>query len=219
MDYGSDGTMQMDETGTLLCKLKLQEEVKGAVSEVLSEQEMREKKYENLSEAWEVMYALCDVYCLPETPVEAWASLVTEAAGLIAALAVDPTGGEVEQEGLLAKYMETDAAKASFTEKKAAQFVEKDADTKAGRVLSEKNRGIIGSAKDAMASGIAALEELLKATETATEEVTSEGDGKKVEPSKESRELTSYQKFVEMRKVLRAINTGLSRALEDAKLK
>lgn len=222
MEDGSEGTMQADDTGTLVCMMKKVEEekeVKGAIADTITAEDMMDQKCDNLSEAWEIVYALCDVYCKPETPVEAWGALVTEAGNMIVALAADPTAGEPASEsateGLVSTHMKTDEAKKSFAEKKEKVFIVE----KSGRVLSQKNRGIISIAKDAMSSSIVALEELLKAADA--EEITSEGDGevKTVDSTSEKkREQTSYQKFIELRKILRAVNAGLSDGLAIAKL-
>lgn len=68
---------------------------KGEVADVLSAEEMMEKKYENIDNAFEIMYAMCKVYCDEATPVEDFSKLLTEAIGLLTELA---TGG-VETEG------------------------------------------------------------------------------------------------------------------------
>jgi len=96
---------------------------------------------------------------------------------------------------------------------------------KSGRILSQKNRGIITSAKDAMSSSIAALDELLKATEEAKEPSEGgEGEAEIANPEEKGRiprmpeKDDSYQKFIELRKVTRAVVTAISEALKDAKL-
>lgn len=100
---------------------------------------------------------------------------------------------------------------------------EKKVEIKSGRVLSQKNRDIITTAKDAMASSIAALDELLKATEPGGSSEDGEEEkelpnpkGRKPCPSKQD---DSYEKFVELRKVAKAITTIMSEALANAKLK
>lgn len=210
MDDGSEGVMAMGENNQLVCMVPQKE--KGMVSDVITAQDTMEQKCENMDEAWEILFALCDVYCKPETPVEAWAALVTEAGSLLAALATDPTAGEPATEGQVAAYLKTDEAKKSIKEKKSKRFISEE---KSGRVLSQKNRDIISTTKDSLTSSIGALEELLKATEADTSEGIDEE--KKVD-KKESREDQSYQKFIELRKVTRAVNAAISDALKNAKL-
>ncbi|MFA6006942.1 MAG: HK97 family phage prohead protease, partial [Candidatus Paceibacterota bacterium] len=104
--------------------------------------------------------------------------------------------------------------------KEEEKTIEAD-EIKSGRVLSQKNRGIITTAKDAMSSSIAALDELLKATEPSeggegeAEIATPEEKGRTPRSSEKD---DSYQKFIELRKVTRAVVTAISEALKDAKL-
>lgn len=77
-------------------------EAKGPVSDEIDAEEAMEQKWAKMDEFFEVVGAVCDVYFDEETPVEAFASIMLEASGLIAQLAQtdgaddDDEGGEGE---------------------------------------------------------------------------------------------------------------------------
>jgi hypothetical protein len=103
--------------------------------------------------------------------------------------------------------------------KKLADRLGMEPEEKAGKVLSAKNREVITAARDTMQSGIVALDDLLAATEP------SEGDAGKANAKPEAKGRKShghaddsFDKFVELRRVTRAVNTAISEALRDAKL-
>ncbi len=56
---------------------------RGALQDELDEEAMWEAKCENMSDVWDIMWALCDVYYDPETPVEDFAPLITEMIGIL----------------------------------------------------------------------------------------------------------------------------------------
>jgi phage head maturation protease len=62
-------------------------EEKGAIAEELSKEEMAEKKYEKMSNFWNIVYAFCDVYFKEETTPDQFESLLVETAGLLKGLA------------------------------------------------------------------------------------------------------------------------------------
>lgn len=51
---------------------------RGALQDELDEEAMWEAKCENMSDVWDIMWALCDVYYSSDTPVEAFSTLIAE---------------------------------------------------------------------------------------------------------------------------------------------
>lgn len=104
-------------------------------------------------------------------------------------------------------------------EKEELEKEPEEKDVKAGKVLSAKNRSIITAARDTMQSGIAALEELLAATEEAkggADEAQAKPELKKGRKSP-SRIEPKTQRELELISVMRAVNTAFSEALHKAK--
>lgn len=56
---------------------------RGALQDELDEEAMWEAKCENMSDIWDIMWALCDVYYSSDTPVEDFAPLITEMIGIL----------------------------------------------------------------------------------------------------------------------------------------
>ncbi len=104
--------------------------------------------------------------------------------------------------------------------KEEAKAVEPE--VKEGRVLSDKNRSVIQDAIDSMNETIAALQELLDATDPQGDDGDEADDGKgspKQRSNGAGSATEALEKWLEMRKVLRAVNTATSDALSRAKLK
>lgn len=232
MEDGTEGVMGKDDEGKLVCMIQQKEKAaevqqKGIIDDALNaDREARKLKYPYIDAICFKWWGLMDAYMLATTKVEDLPAMVADFSAQIAAIAASAAPAEpvLDEPAMMA--MKAFMERKGYVMEKSEQVVVTgtpaepvESVEKAGRVLSKKNRGIISSAKDAMSSGIVALEELLKATENAEEEATSEGDeeSKKVKPVS-SREDKSYQAFIELRKVMRAVNTGISDALKDAKL-
>lgn len=125
---------------------------KGEVQDVLTEQEVYEQKCENMDMVMEVMYAMYKAYFDEMTPVEKFSELLTETVGLLVKIA---NGETVVQEPVEA------GVKGMFI-----SFVER----KEGRVLSEKNRKLIGDCISTMKGSLAVLEDLHTASASSTQE-------------------------------------------------
>lgn len=133
---------------------------KGDVQDILTEDEVRAKKYENMDQVWDIISALCRAYFADDVVVEDFKQLLTESISLLSKVAngeevvSEPAEGDTEPEEAMEMAFKT--------------FIEK----KSGKVLSKKNKTLIGSAVETMKSSVAVLEELLKATDSSTD-----GDG------------------------------------------
>ncbi len=95
-------------------------------------------------------------------------------------------------------------------------------EVKEGRVLSDKNRAVIQEAIDSMNETIGALEELLEATDPQGDDGDEADDGKGSPQQRSSgtgSPAEALEKWLEMRKVLRAVNTATAEALSRARLK
>ncbi len=107
---GKPGTWKQTAEG-LVCQINAGEvsmEKKGAVQDELTAEQKMDQKYENLCNVWDVMYALCDVYCDEATPVEDFNKLLTETIGILQTIAdgsyVDPDDAA---KGVLQKIKDT----------------------------------------------------------------------------------------------------------------
>ena len=125
-----------------------EKEIKGAVAEVLNEEEQRELKWEKYGEVSEIFNAFWDVYFQSEVTVEQFDALLTETIGLLQGL-VGQTGVDDEEKskivGLLKKSV--DKGKKEFKE---------------GRTLSEQNRNKIKEAMDGMNEMLGAADNIKK---------------------------------------------------------
>lgn len=188
---------------------------KGAVADELTADQMWELKRQQMRKVYDVMDAFINVYFEEETPVDAFGSLLSETIGLLGSLA-----------GTEAKAAETvKAFIGACREKKFAMTIEKE-----GRVLSDKNKKIVNDAIAKTSEAVAALEELLTATEPQGDESKSapeEGEGKvepepsKVEAEEKQRskaarfetEMKSLDDFVAVRRVLRTVDNVIGDSL------
>lgn len=147
----------------------IEADIKGAVEDELTAEEMWEKKCEKLDEVMEVISAFWKVYFDEATPVENFKPLLIETIALLQTVAdndgiddaetatgeegADTTGNETSQAGLVGKAISPEATK-SFNE-----FVIKE-----GRTLSKKTLEIINSAIESMKGTTSVLEELKAAS-------------------------------------------------------
>lgn len=148
----------------------IEADIKGAVEDELTAEEMWEKKCQKLDEVMEVISAFWKVYFDEATPVENFKPLLIETIALLQEVAdsdgidddetadgegdgADTTGNETSQAGLVGKEISTDTTK-SFNE-----FVIKE-----GRTLSKKTLEIINSAIESMKGTTSVLEELKTAS-------------------------------------------------------
>ena len=185
---------------------------KGMIEDVLaSHSEMMEKKYQYIDQLCMAWCSFLDAYFLDSVPVEDVATLVKEMSDKMVEISSKPPV-EMPMEPMFMMSL------LKMLERKGFSLIEKS-----GRVLSEKNRGIIGTAKDAMSSGIAALDDLLQATQPSQGD--EEEESKQIPDPLKSKgriprvpsQTDSYLKFIELRKVTRAVITGLSEGLQNAK--
>ncbi len=176
---------------------------KGEVSDILNEQQIREQKYENMSEAWDVMYALSKAYFADDVAVEDFPTLLTESIGLLTKIAngesVEPAETDTENEVVTDAFM-------------AKHFGFESAEEKAGRVLSKKNRELIQSGVDSIKSVSTVLEELLNATDSA--EDSGNGKATDVEKSTEVEDPEREVKAIEAVKHVQSLLRGQDRLTE-----
>ena len=135
---------------------------KGDVTDILNEDQIREQKYKNMDQVWDIVSALCRAYFAEGVAVEDFPQLLTESIGLLTKVA----GGEEvvpEDDG----GSEDGVMELAYIEKRF------NIAEKAGAVLSKKNKEIINNAITSMTGSVSVLEELLKATDSSTD-----GDGK-----------------------------------------
>lgn len=213
MDDGTAGTMGKDEAGNMVCMLpKTTDETKGLIEDVNgSHCQMMKIKGQYIDRMFNCLFNFIDAYLSDATPVEKVTEMVDELCINFKAAATTAVV-DVPEDGEVGPMM--------MGVKKIAERIEVELDVKAGKVISAKNRSIITTARDSMQSGIVALDDLLAATEP------SEGDAGKAQAKpeiKKGRELLSpsedsLEKFVELRRVTRAVNTALCEALRNAKL-
>ncbi|MDQ3158800.1 MAG: hypothetical protein M3P98_01525 [bacterium] len=139
--------------------------------------------------------------------------LLTETIGLLNAYATDPES-EVSEETEVGKAVK--AKKGDLLAILSKQL--QGGAEKAGRVLSEKNRTTINEAIKGMKAGIAALDELLDATdEKGDEGKKGNGASPKIKRSSDagSDEMEGLNSFLRKREVLREINNVTSNALAN----
>jgi hypothetical protein len=209
MDDGSEGTMQIGDDGILMCMAA--KAVKGAVSDELTKQGKWEQKWQNFKLLDAPMSAAWRVYFSEDIEVDAFAAIVAEVVTII-----QPLAGEAAATNTVADFLASDEGKEESEKSMQAR------EAKSGRVLSEKNRTVIKTARESMQSGVAALDALLDATEPST------GNEDALEKSKAAEQKgrksdaptggDAFQRFIELRKVMRAVNTAMGEALQAAKL-
>lgn len=142
------------EKGLNISLIKKQLE-KGEVADELNAEEIIEQKYDNLDGMFQVIYAMCNVYCDPVTPVGDFQKLLTETIGLLQQLA----NGQMT---------EADASK-------VAQF--KDISIRARALINEKAGRKLSA--DTM-KALDTIHQSIKAADTAMESLKSSatvGDG------------------------------------------
>lgn len=124
LDDGSEGMLQQDNSGALVCLPKLaqdnntetKEEEKGAIADELSAEQVWELKYENMDKVCELWSALWTVYMDENTSVDSFNALVTEVAQLMLKVA---NGADVTENTLsetLKKHMTDESVKTFIQE-------------------------------------------------------------------------------------------------------
>jgi HK97 family phage prohead protease len=141
----------------------VEEAMKGEVADQVAAEEMVEAKYENLSAMFEIVYAMCDVYMMQDTPVENFSKLLTETVGILQQLA----DGETDDNTVVS---------ASIKEK--ATIAIKAIAEKSGRTISAETMKCLDKAMEHIMAGHTVLDQL----KTASAE---SGDGKTVEVKEE----------------------------------
>lgn len=177
----------------------IQEEAKGMTEDILeAHQDICMKKYPYLDALYMAAWALQDAYMVDTTPVEAFSQLVDEMYERLKNVSVPD---QKEASDMIAKTVQ------ALMKRHVTSTTQK-----AGRVLSEKNRGIIEASIDAMRQATVALEELLNA---------SQGDaaGEKATPEERSKTAIDeeMQNFLLARRVTRCAVTALSESLSQFK--
>lgn len=130
---------------------------KGMVASEMDERSVWERKYEKWEGVSDIISAFGSVYFDENTDVESFELLLTESANLMLSLANGDT--ESDEKGLVAKSISKET-----TEKFNAQM-----QSKAGKVLSEKNMTLLSEAITSMKSAITPIEELLNSTKDTEE--------------------------------------------------
>lgn len=204
----SDGIKtQEDESGPV--------ETKGEVQDMLEARDNvtwndLERKYSYMDRVFEIIGALCGVYLDDRVPVDRFSELLKETIALLQAYAEDPAA-ELVGEGEIVKALKENKTDLAATLSRR----QKSVITKAGRVLSEKNRKLIGDTVLSLQQTTAALQELHEATEP-----QGDGEEKKIAPPKKRSNDAGFDErtlneFVHARQVLRRVSTSISEALAD----
>lgn len=187
-------------------------EAKGPVSDEIDAEEAYEAKWEKMDEFFEVVGAVCDVYFDENTPVEAFSSLMLEAAGLITALAQNDGEDDDDQEDMvqMASYAKLVKKSIGVDSKKAlARLVEK-----IGARHSAQTKGELQKAKDFADQASAVLGALIDAS---TEDGTTEGADEPTDAEKAVEAVISgkdaARALLEVRGVLRERTGGDQTAL------
>lgn len=190
-------------------------ETKGEVQDMLDARENMnwndlERKYSYMDRVFEIVGALCSVYLDDRVPVDRFSELLKETAALLQAYAENPAV-EFIGDGEIVK-----ATKEGRTDFAAVLSRRKNLTvTKSGRILSEKNRKLIGDTVAALQQTTAALQELHEATEP-----QGDGEEKRIAPPKKRSNDAGFDEktlneFVHARQVLRRVSTSISEALAD----
>lgn len=149
-----DGNSDLDESLKQILKQTLE---KGAVAQELTAEEMWEKKCEKMDGVYDILSAFWKVYFDEVTPVEDFATLLTEAIGLLQALTTEDVPAEEadteEAKGIVKSTMSAET-KAVFLETLA----------KSGRTLSKKTLEKMDEAITSMKTATSVLEELKAAS-------------------------------------------------------
>lgn len=155
---------------------------KGAVENVLNEQEVMEQKYSMLDEVFEVVYAFANVFCDPATSVNDFASLLTETISLLGEVA--GTNGADDDTKELGKIADKNVRAEQAKAYRAILLA------KAGRELSNKNIEKLKGAMTHIMNGHSVLEEMAKATDSSTD-----GDGKTIVSEVEKTVILTAKEF------------------------
>ncbi len=221
MEDGTEGEMQADGDGKLVCmakkavKTEKQEKTKGEVSDQLDEEAKRKIKCENLRAMDNILYAFWDVYLDEKTEPTQFGPLLKEVIQLLAAL----VPADAVQASAVAERIKTIAGKTieDILIKRGIDVLKE----KSGKVLSEKNRTLISSSVSTMEQSIAALKELLAATEPQGDEgksvKTDDPNKRSSDAGSDSEEILNQYFFV--KQVLRSVSTAVSDALGKTKIK
>jgi HK97 family phage prohead protease len=228
MEDGTEGVMQMDENGNLSCMLKKAteqaqapaegEEAKGVTEDILeAREELWEAKCWYLDQMWRAFCQFSDAYCGAEVSLDAIKTLAGELTTKITEIAAQapapvPMEAEAMVEGI-SKSMEKMGIRLILAK-------QDEMDAKAGRVLSEKNRNIIKTARESMQTGIAALDDLLAATEQVEGDEAKAQAGAKTKKGRKVQTPTqgdALETAAAMRRAMQAVNTALSDALREAR--
>lgn len=183
------------------------EEQKGVVQDrIEARQNLTEedwdKKYENMSKVYGIVYALDSVYFMPEVKTDQFDELLKESTSLLLGL----LNGESAEKGLISKELEK-----GFDKKAFESFREK-----VGKVLSKKNEDLITDSIDQLEKTIAALNSLLDANGQGDEE--EKALPKERSSTLELKEKKEINSFLLLKEVLRNVNNITSDALRESKL-
>lgn len=137
---------------------------KGMIEDTLENaRDLAMQKYAYLDPMVYRFWDFMDAYMIASTPIESVKPMCDELCANLQAIAAQAVASEPAEEPMsepmmmsMAKYLERKGFKMQKTS-------EADAETKAGRVLSEKNRGIIQASLDAMSGATSAIGEATSA--------------------------------------------------------
>lgn len=193
--------------------------VKGIIDDSLeAARQVREAKYAYMDQAWFAFIKFSDAYMLATAPVESFKAICEDFCSQLMEIANQTEPEPMDDEVMLMsieKFMENRGF--AKPEKKSVE-----AEQKAGRVLSEKNRGIIQASLDAMtgsasamSEATAALSELLKANEPSQGDESAEeipANEETPDDLKSAREVLAMQ-----RRIVKACVTQMSESLNKLK--
>lgn len=173
------------------------EEKKGIVADVADAMGVQDgavytQKWGNLSQVNQIVGALYEVYTRPEIGVDDFDGLLKEVIDLLGGV----LGARASSDGKIAEAMKSIDGP-SLTKAIAANF-----DTKSGRVLSSKNRSLIGDA-------VKALQDLLDSTDESD-------DGKSLDPEKptdEDDDSSAKGRDLDIEEITTAVLRGIDKAV------
>lgn len=198
--------IEIKEEGKKEEEKKSDKKEKGDVADEITTQENRKKKWANLDKIDKIIYGFYGVYLEPETQPEEFEKLLAEVIELLKKLLPEDMQKSNDCKKITEKIK--DGNKKSLLDLLLEKSVEKS-----GRVLSKKNRDLIATSIAQLKDSIAALEELLTATEP------QEGEGKTLPKQRSNgagvEEVSkSLDAYLETRQVLRLVTNSLTNSLE-----
>jgi HK97 family phage prohead protease len=203
----------------------VEEGEKGMIEDTLEgARDLAMQKYAYVDPMFYRFWDFVDAYMIASTPVEGVKPMCDELCVNLQAIAAQAMPNEPMDEPMsepmmmsIAKYLERKGFKMQKT-------VEADAETKAGRVLSEKNRGIIQASLDAMSGATSAIGEATSALSDllGANEPSQGGESGDEEPADEKTVKDELRENLEViaaqKRIVKMVVTQLGEALSQLKV-